>query len=173
MSADIVKYAKDKGLDVICHANGDKAVSEAVCAGVSAIVHGLHVSDETLSMMYEKNVSFIPTVNAFASLAMKTMDREVKSNIERAVEGHLLAINKAADIGVKVLPGSDSGPRFVPYGKSYFDELVFFKKAGLSDDCILTSAVAETLKKGMQADFLVMKGMEIEKVFVSGVCIKE
>ena len=170
--AEIVKYAKDKGLDVICHANGDKAVREAVCAGVSAIVHGLYVSEETLSMMYEKRVSFIPTVNAFASLSMKNIDGEAKANIESAVEGHLLAISKAADIGLKVLPGSDSGPRFLPYGKSFLDELVFFKKAGLSEDCILASAAAETLKKGMQADFLVMKGMEIEKLFVYGTCIK-
>lgn len=44
---------------------GDKglaglAVKEAVDAGVSALIHGLHVSDSTLSAMAANNVAFVP-----------------------------------------------------------------------------------------------------------------
>jgi imidazolonepropionase-like amidohydrolase len=168
---EIVTYAKKSGLAVFCHANGDQAAREAVEAGVSAIIHGLSVSDETLLMMSERKVSFIPTVNAFASLSLMTKDREMKTNISRAVETHLLAIKKAFDSGVKVLPGSDSGPKFIPYGKAYLAELRFFKKAGLSDEYILASAVDKPLTIGMKADFLALKGTELKKVFINGECI--
>lgn len=171
--AGIVTYAKERGLTVFCHANGDQAVREAVEAGVSGIIHGLCVSDETLLMMSEKKVFFIPTINAFASLSGLTDDRNIKANIDRAVGKHLLAIKKAVDRGVKVMPGSDSGPQFIPYGKAYHEELNFFKKAGLSDEYILTSAACRSLIKGMKADFLVLKGTEVNKVFVNGECIKE
>jgi imidazolonepropionase-like amidohydrolase len=165
---EIVRRAKGKGLDVFCHANGEQAVREAVKADVSAIIHGLSVSDETLFMMSERKVAFIPTVNAFASLSLMTNDREIKTNISRAVETHLLAIRKAVDSGVRVLPGSDSGPEFIPYGKAYLEELRFFKKAGLSDEYILTSAVDKPFAKGMKADFLALKGLEVKKVFING-----
>jgi imidazolonepropionase-like amidohydrolase len=171
--SDIVRYAGDKGLDVICHANGDKAIREAVSAGVSAIVHGLFVSDETLFMMWERKTSFIPTVNAFASLPMKTINTKTKAHIDRAVEGHLMAISKAAEIGTRVLPGSDSGPQFLPYGKSCLDELAFFKKAGICDRLVLTWAVAEPFKIGMPADFVILKGSEIKTVFFHGAPINK
>ncbi len=171
--AEIVTYAKERGFAVFCHANGDQAVREAVEAGVSAIIHGLSVSAETLLMMSERKVAYVPTVNAFASLSSLTNDREIKANINRAVEAHLLAIKKAADSGVKVLPGSDSGPKFIPYGKAYHEELLFFKKAGLSDDYIVGSAAHRSLTKGMNADFLALQGTDVKKVFINGVCIKE
>lgn len=171
--AEIVRYAKELGLDIFCHANGAGKIHEAVSAGVSVIIHGLHVSDETLAMMTEKAVAFIPTVNAFAGLCSIKSDQETKTNIERAVEGHLLTINKAADRGVKVLPGSDSGPHFIPYGKAYHKELALFRKAGLSDEYILSSAVTGQFRAGMKADFLVLKGIDIEKVFIHGECLEK
>jgi len=170
---EIVKHAKGQGLDIVCHANGDGKIHDAVSAGVSAIVHGLYISDETLDMMAEKGIALIPTANAFASLSLMTHDREAQTNISRAIEGHLLTIKKAADKGVKVLPGSDSGPHFIPYGKAYHKELAFLQKAGLSEEYILSSAVTSQFRAGMQADFLVLKGMEIEKVFIRGASFEE
>jgi imidazolonepropionase-like amidohydrolase len=169
---EIVKHAKGKGLDIVCHANGSVR-STMQCLLVSAIVHGLYISDETLDMMAEKGIALIPTANAFANLSLMTRDREAQTNISRAVEGHLLSIKKAADRGVKVLPGSDSGPHFIPYGKAYHKELALLQKAGLSEEYILSSAVTGQFRAGMQADFLVLKGMEIEKVFIRGASFGE
>jgi len=169
----IVHYAKEHGLDVFCHANGAGQVHEAVSAGVSAIVHGLYITDGTLDMMAEKKIAFIPTLNAFAALSRITSDPEVLTQLSRAVEGHLLTVKKAVDRGVTVLPGSDSGPRFIPYGKAYHKELDLFKQAGLSDEYILSSAVMGQFRAGMQADFLVLKGIEIEKVFIRGEALEE
>ena len=166
--ASLVRYAGEHGLDVFCHANGDEKIREAVSAGVSAIVHGLYISDRTLDMMAWNKTAFIPTVQAFAGLSGLTGDPEVQTNIARTVEGHLQTIIKAVDKGVKVLPGSDAGPHFIPYGKAYHTELDLFKKAGLSDEYILSSAVIGPFRPGMQADFLVLKGMKIEKIFIRG-----
>ena len=169
----IVQYAKGHGLEVFCHANGHGKVHDAVSAGVSAIVHGLYISDGTLDVMAEKKIAFIPTVQAFASLSSLTGDPGIQTNIARAVEGHLLTIKKAVDRGVKVLPGSDSGPHFIPYGKAYQKELALFNQAGLSDEYILSSAAIGQFKPGMQADFLLLKGIEIEKIFLRGEALEK
>ncbi len=168
---EIVTYAKERGLDVACHANGEGAVRDAVEAGVTSVIHGLHVSEDTLSVMAQKDVKLIPTINAFSRLSGNNSDSVSEKNIEEAVDGHLSAVKSASNKGVRVLPGSDSGPSFIPYGSSYFKELLMFRKAGLSDREILLSAVKGKLRKGDKADFLVLKGLEPVKVFRSGLCI--
>ncbi len=171
--AGIVQYAREHGLDVVCHANGAEKVHDAVSAGVSAIVHGLHISDRALDMMAEKKIAFIPTAHAFAVLSSLTDDCKIQAHIARVVEGHLLAFKKAVDRGVMVLPGSDSGPHYIPYGKTYHEELGLFKKAGLSDEYILSLAASGQFRTGMQANFLVLKGIEIEKIFIRGEALEE
>ncbi|MDD1750219.1 MAG: hypothetical protein LUO89_10130, partial [Methanothrix sp.] len=142
-------------------------------AGVSAIVHGLYISEGTLDMMAKKKIAFIPTAQAFAGLSGLTSEPEMQTRIANAVEGHLFTINKAVGRGVMVLPGSDSGPHFIPYGKAYHKELDLFKKAGLSNEYILSSAVINQFRAGLQADFLVLKGLEIEKIFIRGESLEE
>lgn len=166
--ARIIGYANDKGLPVVCHANGNHAVRDAVAAGASAIVHGFFASDETLSMMAEKGVDFIPTINALFSLTKKTIDPEAAARIHAMVNEHLDTVKRAADRGVKVLPGSDSGPDFIPYGTAFLEELKFLKKAGLADEAILSAAVATGLAPGLKANFLVLDGLSVKKVFFSG-----
>jgi imidazolonepropionase-like amidohydrolase len=163
----IVSYAKGKGLDVACHVNGEQATGEAVNTGVSSIIHGLGVSDDTLSVMAGESISFVPTVNAFASLEKITNSTNGKRNIERVVDNHLSAVKLAADKGVRVLPGSDAGASFIPYGESYYEELELFQRAGISLDRILLSAAAGSLKCGEKADFVVLDGLKVKKVFRS------
>jgi hypothetical protein len=164
----IVQYAQSKGLDTACHANGEKAVQQAVQAGVSMIIHGLGIADETLSLMAEKGTVFIPTVNAFESLKKISTGRDALKHIEKTVSSHVSAISRAFDMGVKVLPGSDAGPAFIPYGTSFRKEIQFFQKAGIPQDDILLSAAQGPLKQGGRADFLVLRGLQVEKVFVGG-----
>ncbi len=165
----IVAIAKDLGLDVACHVNGEQAVSEAVEAGVASIIHGLHVSRETLSVMAENNVRFIPTVNAFSNLEAIAVNNDAVANIEKVVENHLLAVKTAFDAGVAVLPGSDSGASFIPYGTSYHQELDYFEKAGLPSKYILSSSINSPLSIGDRADFLALRGFKIQGIFLDGV----
>jgi imidazolonepropionase-like amidohydrolase len=121
---EMIAFARDEGLPVFCHANGARATREAVEAGASAIIHGLYVSDETLSEMAEKNIVCIPTLQAFRSIGRLPGSAAAKNNLERPVDGHLAAVSRAHAKGVKVLPGSDAGPQFIPYGTSFIEELM-------------------------------------------------
>lgn len=168
---EIVSYAADKGLSVFCHANGERRVREAVEAGASAVVHGFYVSEETLSMMAESKTVLIPTINALYSLMKIKTGPAERKRTERLVDEHLMAVKKALDRGVRVLPGSDAGPSFIPYGTSYLAELGMLRKAGLSLEGVLAAAVTASLREGGSADFLVMQGTAIEKVFVRGKCL--
>jgi imidazolonepropionase-like amidohydrolase len=177
---EIIDYANAKGLDVACHANGERAVQESIEAGVSWLIHGLRVSGEVLTLMAEKGIKFIPTVHAFfslASLLSRRSRREPEKNaqihIQEASDQHLATVKKAYDMGVKILPGSDSGPAIIPYGSSYHKELALFRKAGIPDEMILSSAAAGSLKLGAKADFLVLDGLTVKKVFISGRCIND
>jgi imidazolonepropionase-like amidohydrolase len=163
----IIRHAEDSGFKVACHTNGECAVREAVEAGASFIIHGLNVSDHTLSVMAEQGASLVPTVHAFASLKAVESKHEGARNIEKAVERQLSAVNSAYEKNVKILPGSDSGPAFIPCGVSFLEELKFFHKAGLDMDTIFKSAITGPFKKGMKADYLVMDGFDIKEVSIT------
>jgi imidazolonepropionase-like amidohydrolase len=167
----IVDYGKASGVDVACHANGEQAVEDAVNSGVSYLIHGLEASDKSIAMMAEKGIAFIPTINAFASLKKISKTKEAYDNIDRAVENHMKTVSRAYNEGIKILPGSDSGPDFIPYGSSFHEELIMFQKAGIPDQDILSLAVSRHFEKGSQADFLVLDGLDVMKIFSRGKCI--
>jgi imidazolonepropionase-like amidohydrolase len=167
--AAMIAYARSKGLAIFCHANGARAVSEAVQAGVSAIIHGLQVLDETLSEMARKKIAFIPTLHAFKSLHHLYSGEEARRNISRALDGHMAAAMKAYEAGVKVLPGSDAGPQFIPYGDSFISELALLLRSGMPYDAIIRSASAGPLQKLQDADFLVLEGLKIREIILRGI----
>jgi imidazolonepropionase-like amidohydrolase len=156
---DIIHYVHDRGLNVTCHANGDERISDAVKAGASAIVHGFHISGDTLYMMKEKATAFIPTIHALRCLKKRAASGGGR-NVDRMVDEHLAAVKKASDIGVNVLAGSDSGPDFIPYGSSFSEELALFREAGLSHAEILSAAVVGPLKSGDEVQFVVLNGLD-------------
>jgi imidazolonepropionase-like amidohydrolase len=167
----IVNYANSKGLDVACHANGEKAVEDAVQSGVMYLIHGLYASDTSIQIMAKKGVAFIPTINAFASLKNISKSKESQHNIDSAVENHLKTVKNAFDKGVNVLLGSDAGPDFIPLGSSYHDEMLMLQKAGIPVESILSAAITCQLETGAPADFLVLDGLDVKKVFLKGKCI--
>lgn len=165
---EIISMAHNRALKVKCHANSDRTVREAVEAGVNMIVHGFGVSDDTLSLMAEKQVEFIPTVNALYSLCTIKGNYPFYERIKKITDQHLKTIKRAFEKGVKVLPGSDSGPSFIPYGEAYSGELAFFKKASVHDEKIFGSAAFGVLLPGREANFIVLEGLNVKKVFYRG-----
>jgi len=164
----IIAYAQDKGLRVFCHANGAMAVQEAVEEGASAIIHGLHVSDATLSEMQDRHVLFIPTLQAFRSIRRRSGSTAARNNLERAVDGHTASVSRAYEKGVQVLPGSDAGPQFIPYGTSFIEELRLLTKAGIPYDDVIRTACIGPLERSQQADLLVLDGLTISHVISRG-----
>jgi imidazolonepropionase-like amidohydrolase len=166
--AAIIAYARGSGLAVFCHANGARAVSEAVQGGVSAIVHGLHVSDDTLSEMAEKKIAFIPTLYAFQSLHRLHERGESAHNVARALDRHMSAVGRAHERGVRVLPGSDAGPKFIPYGEAFLGEMRLLLQSGVPYDDVIRSAAVGPLQQSHDADFLILEGLEIRNVVIHG-----
>ncbi len=167
----IIAEAGERDLNVVCHANSDRAIREAVGAGAVSIEHGYFVSAATLHMMAEAGVAWTPTVSALLSLSPALRPPE-RAYIEKAVEGHLSSIYYASSIGVKLNIGTDGGSKGVPHGEPFFDELQMFRKAGLTFEQILSAACMgnDEIEKG---NFLVVKkdfiaSRKIEAIFKDG-----
>jgi predicted amidohydrolase YtcJ len=155
----ICEEAGERGLEVACHANSDRAVREAAMAGVSSIEHGFFVSDETLHIMAEKGIAWTPTAFALLSVAA-SLPPEQQRSIEEIVDEHLASVLLACSAGVVVRAGSDSGSKAVSHGESYFEELRLFRRAGLTDAQIFSAACMDPaeIEKGnylfVKEDFL-------------------
>ncbi len=131
--------ARSRNLHMVCHANSDSAVRDAINAGAVSIEHGYFVSRDTLHRMAEARISWIPTIFALHSLAvLYPADEQVI--IEKIIERHLSSVSYAASIGVILRIGSDSGSKVTALGSSFFEELQLFRKAGLPLEQIIHAA---------------------------------
>lgn len=136
----ICSEAGERGLGVFAHANSDRAIREAVEAGVSSIEHGFFITTETIDIMKEKKVSWTPTVFALVT-AMRDEAKDTETGIiDSIIEGHLKSINYAASVGLKLRIGTDSGSRGVMHGESFMREIEFFERAGLTPEEIRAAA---------------------------------
>jgi imidazolonepropionase-like amidohydrolase len=158
-------------MEFVCHANADSFIRNAIEAGTSSIEHGFYLSNETLHMMKEAGVSWTPTVTPLQSIK-EHLESPERRYIEDITEQHLASINYAASIGVRLNVGTDCGSRDVYHGDSFFDELQWFHKAGLSLKHILSAACMndKEIKKGhyllVKKDFVIKR--KIEDVYHDG-----
>lgn len=164
----IVSSAREHGLPVYCHANGDTAIADAVLSGVSAVVHGFSASRETLRLMKEKGSVLIPTLYAFSSLLPRFPDTETGRRMSASVASHLRTVGLAAEIGVTILPGSDAGTSSIPYGESYAGELGLLEQAGVPRERLLLSSVNGPIRQHSPATFIVLDGLTVKAVFLNG-----
>jgi imidazolonepropionase-like amidohydrolase len=155
----IREESRERNLDMVCHANTDVHIQDAVAAGASSIEHGFFVSSETLHMMAEKRVSWTPTVFALQCLASALPSPE-RRNLEGLVDNHLSSVHYAVSLGIPLRVGTDSGSKGVTHGESFFHELQLLQRAGLSFEQLLTAACMEKeeMARGnvllIQKDFL-------------------
>jgi imidazolonepropionase-like amidohydrolase len=167
----ICDEARQSGLEIACHANGDSAIRNAIIAGVSSIEHGYFVSNETLHMMKDKNIRWTPTVFALKGYSSMLSGIE-RRYIEEVIDNHMQSINYASSFGVRLNVGTDSGSKGVRHGESFFEELKLFQKAGLSLEQILSAACMSEheIDKGnyliAKEDFINTE--KIEAVFLGG-----
>lgn len=166
----ICSVGRDKGLKVICHANGIRAIEEAISAGVCSIEHGYMMNEELLHFMKEKNVSWTPTLYALFVYS-HTLPEDGRRIIEKILREHMDLINFAVSIGLKINIGTDSGARGVEHGKAFFGELRLFKEAGLSFNQIINIACmpVDEIYKG---NYLLIEGDFIETGKIHGIYLK-
>ncbi len=143
---ELVKTAQEAGLPVMAHASSDPAVKMAVAAGVQSIEHGYLVEQSTLQQMAEKQITWVPTIAAVANQLKEPQvykfRPEQRQIIARLVFGQMERLNWAAEMGVPLAVGTDSGSSGVQHGRDYFTELQLYQKAGLTTRQILTAATS-------------------------------
>jgi len=169
----LVRRAHALGLKVMVHANGPQALEMALDAGVDSIEHGYFATEELLSRMAEQGVYWCPTVAAVINRLKVRKAEEYsphqKDIIKRTCESQLGNMYKAHRIGVRMVLGTDAGAPGVYHGRSYGEEVNYFKEAGLDNLSILKAATSlgaaclglkdlGTIEEGKSACFVELEG---------------
>jgi imidazolonepropionase-like amidohydrolase len=137
----VVRTARDLGLRVMAHANGEDAIAAAAESGVLSVEHGFFMTARALDVLKENRTFWVPTVGALARAAQAavltgTMRRSIMDLIHR----HLAMMLKAHSIGVPLALGTDCMLPDPEYGEKYADELSYFKRAGIPHDDVVKIA---------------------------------
>jgi imidazolonepropionase-like amidohydrolase len=160
------------GVPVQAHAHGDEGARAAVRAGVRSIEHGTYLSGETLALMKEKGVYFVPTLTTVVDLVEAGGDYDIP--VLRNRGRHMLprlrrAVREAHQAGVKIVTGADTG-----YGPNSLTrvshEVAAFVETGMPAAQALRAATvvaAEMLRlegktgaveAGLEADLIAVEG---------------
>ncbi|HZT95725.1 MAG TPA: amidohydrolase family protein [Chloroflexota bacterium] len=183
---DELRAAVDEGqahgdVEVMAHAQGTEGIKNAIKAGCKSIEHGIWLDDEAIEMMVRRNIFLVPTL-----VAPIQVIRQLEANPGRApavflekarrvVEDHRASFRRAAEAGIRVAMGTDSGVG--PHGQNG-EELALMVAAGMQPmDAIVAStrSAAEllkvdsevgTLEPGRLADLLLVDGNPLEDIRV-------
>ncbi len=140
----VVFHAHRWGLKVMAHASSDEAVKVAVRAGVDSIEHGYFVKKDTLQLMADSRVAWVPTIAPVAALvdgrSLESASGRKHGLIKRIYEEHIEKLLFALDSGVVLGVGSDAGAPGVRHGAGLFTEMDMYARGALSNRTILKAA---------------------------------
>ncbi|MCK8828383.1 amidohydrolase family protein [Natroniella acetigena] len=130
----IVGLARHYGLKVMAHASSDQAIRLAIKAGVDSLEHGYFISEESLKLLAEAQIPWIPTVVPVANqlLVADEYSPNQQEVIKKSYQTQLEMIDKAAELGAKLGIGTDAGAYQVKHGHSLWQELNLFNQTSLS-----------------------------------------
>lgn len=131
----MIDAAHDAGMSVMAHCNGNRTCYDTLEAGVDSLEHGFFMENETLCLLAEKQIPWMPTFAPVGNLlgCGRFPDGEVQKNLNMQVE----RVKKAASLHARIGLGSDAGAYLVPHGKGTLDEYGYLKCAGVSDETLL------------------------------------
>jgi imidazolonepropionase-like amidohydrolase len=138
----IVDEAHRLGIKVAAHANGWDGIDAALRARVDSIEHGQGITDDLATRMIAQNVTWCPTMMAYAYAAKK---------LAPDPRGWMIAAHKAALVrafrrGVRIAFGTDAGA--FPWSMNPAAEAKLMADAGMSPIAVvrsLTSVAAALL----------------------------
>ena len=147
----IVDEATKYDVPVIIHAHGDEGARAAVLAGAKSIEHGTFLSDETLSLMKERDVFLVPTYITLLDLVEPGGDYDNPVILMRGkymIPKSERTIQSAIKMGIKIATGADN--RYAAHSTSRVSmEVEHFMRLGMSPWEALattTTNAAELLK---------------------------
>lgn len=142
-----VQAARRASRQTMIHCSGNDGVANCIAARVDTIEHGFFVDREQLARMRDLDIAWVPT---FAPVQFQ-VDRAdllgwsetVRGNLQRILDDHASSLVHAAEIGVRIVAGSDAGSHGVPHGHGFLWELELMERAGLSAVRVLRTATGE------------------------------
>lgn len=141
--SQIVRVADDYGLKVMAHASSDEAVQLCIKAGAHSVEHGYFISEDSLIEMADRNIAWVPTVVPVAVQNQRKPDGSYTKEqvvIEQTYRRQLRMIRRAQQLGVILGVGTDAGAAGVRHGAGFWQEMRFFREAGLTVEEVLTAA---------------------------------
>ncbi len=170
----VVFHARRLGLKVMAHASSDAAVKRAVQAGVDSIEHGYYAEKDTLQMMAENQVAWVPTIAPVAAGAANSLFNDEVSRgsglIEKICEEHIEKLRFALHSGVILGAGSDAGAPGVKHGAGLIAEMSMYARGALANRSILKAATAANAQiLGLDGDIGTIRcGLKPELIAVRG-----
>ena len=162
-------HSHNRGVTV--HAMGEKPVLDALHAGVDGIEHGAVLTEETLQIMANRGVYYVPTASGITAVAAKERKNgspELAAMMEQLVVlPQRESIRKAMEAGILIGAGSDTLGN-IP------QELRIFESCGMSRyEAIQTATINAakilknedrfgTVEPGKTADFLLLEENPLE-----------
>ena len=130
----LVEIAHGEGFRVMAHVNGADSVLAAVDAGTDSIEHGYFMDGACLRALADSESIWVPTIAAIAAFVGRPgFDPEVTAQVFAHQQD---CIRRAAEMGVKIACGSDSGAVGVPHGSGAATEHALLCNAGVSPEAI-------------------------------------
>ena len=117
---ELVHIAHEEGFAVMAHASGRECVRRAALAGADSIEHGYYMDSETMDIMKEKGLLWVPT--AVTSANLSGTGRFPEDVVSQIADTHKAAIAEAASKGVMIGCGSDAGAFAVLHGDGCLQE---------------------------------------------------
>jgi imidazolonepropionase-like amidohydrolase len=167
-----VSEAAAAGVKVMSHAQARDGIKAAVRNGVASIEHGFDLDDEAIELMVGRGTYLVPTLAAphaviDAGAVGTSLDPSLVAMAEEVIAMHRASIGRAAQAGVKIAMGTDSG--ISPHG-SNLRELALMVEAGMTPAEALRAATATaarllgleeelgTIREGKRADLVLVEG---------------
>jgi imidazolonepropionase-like amidohydrolase len=150
--------AKARGRQTFAHCSGHEGVSHCIAGGVDTIEHGFFVDAEQLARMRDAGIGWVPT---FAPVQFQVDQAEklgwsptVRDNLQRILDGHAASLVRAAQLGVRIIAGSDAGSHGVPHGRGLLWEMSLMERAGLGALAVINAATGVSADRlGFGEDF--------------------
>ena len=117
---ELVHIAHEEGFAVMAHASGTEKVRFAAEAGVDSIEHGYYMDADTMDVLADNKIVWVPT--AVTSANLLGTGRFDEHEVAKIADAHKAAIAEAACRGVLIGCGSDAGAISVLHGQGALDE---------------------------------------------------
>lgn len=174
-----IDEAHARGKKAFAHLTVDKAINEAVDAGLDSVEHGILMEEATACKLAKTGVYLVPTLSVYRRLVVQgekglVPDYMYKKSLQ-IVERHAQSFRYALKAGVKMATGTDSGQDWFPLGYSMLSEVEIMSEEGMRNVDVLKCATGNAaallarpqigcIAAGKNADILIVEGNPLEKM---------